>query len=154
MSTSRTCETLTRPAITASIAGMIWTASVAVIVFDTPIRTVALSALDGLLLHMRGRRLSVRPFATATGYGPPRARELGEEELRALAGGMAALAPGRLPANLYDPAYLDLTVEVLGHRLSVQARRFAGLAATTHGTLQRDFEKLLEQLRALAAGGV
>jgi hypothetical protein len=103
----------------------------------------------GFLLEMRGRELSWRAFDSAEGYGAPRAAELTDDALRALAGRMAELAPGRLPVNLYAPAYLDLTLEVLGHRVSVQARRFAGMTAATHGAVQRDFDHLLEGLRAL-----
>ncbi len=41
-----------RSALELSIAGMAWTVSVAVIVFDTPLNTVVLSALDGLLVTL------------------------------------------------------------------------------------------------------
>ena len=111
------------------------------------------TAGTGVLLRLRGRELSVRRFATGSGYGPPREVELGEEDLRALAGRLAALSPARLPANLHAPGYLDLTLEVLGHRIAVQARRFAGMTAATHGDLQRDFDRLLESVRALGARG-
>ena len=107
----------------------------------------------GVLLRLRGRELSVREFATGSGYGPPRELELSEEKLRDLARRMARLSPARLPANLHATSYLDLTLEVLGHRIAVQARQFAGMTGATHGKLQRDFERLLEAVRALAAAG-
>ena len=103
----------------------------------------------GVLLRLRGRRGSARPFDSDTGYGPPRPFELGVEEHRALAGRLAALAPGGLPGNLYASGYLDLTLDVLGHRRAIQARRFAGMTAATHGSLQRDFDRLVEALRRI-----
>ena len=105
----------------------------------------------GVLLELRGRELRGRTFSSATGYGAPRAAKLSREELRALARRLAELAPGRLPVNLFAATYLDLTLEVLDRRVAVQARRFAGMTATSHGDVQRDFDRLIEQLRALAA---
>ena len=104
---------------------------------------------SGFLLRLRGREVVSRDFATGAGYGPERTFELSREELRALAGRLATLAPGRLPVNLFASGYLDLTIEVLGHRVVIQARRFAGMTADSHGTVQRDFDRLLESLRTL-----
>ena len=102
-------------------------------------------------MRLRGCEVSLREFATGSGYGPPRERRLAVAELRALAGRMARLAPGRLPVNLWAPAYVDLTLAVLDHRVAVQARRFAGMTAAGQGAAQRDFDRLLAGLRELAA---
>ena len=103
---------------------------------------------EGLLMELQGRSVGVREFTPGEGYRPPRRTELSQDEFQALAGALVEHRPGALPINLYSPRYVDVVIKVLDHRVSIQARQFAGIDATTHGAAQRDFDALLEVLRS------
>lgn len=109
---------------------------------------------SGFLLRVDGRTATSRRFEAGSGLGDPTPLELTPAEVAELAAELADADPGDLPINLYAPLYTDLTVEVLNHRASVQARRFAGMSADTHGESQQRFDRitrLLERLQQRAA---
>jgi hypothetical protein len=99
---------------------------------------------ENWLLRIDGRQGSSRE-------GPARTveRELDADELSALARVLAEADLPRLPTNLYADQYTDVVVKVLNRRVQVNARRFAGMTADTHGSKQKRFDDLLAQLRAL-----
>jgi hypothetical protein len=105
--------------------------------------------LEGFLLRVAGRRVETRTHGKAAGYSNPATLELEAEDLAGLARALAEADPDALPVNLYAPHYTDLAIEVLGHEVTVQARRFAGLEPTTHGEKQAAFDRAFERLRQL-----
>ena len=76
-------------------------------------------------------------------------RELDPEEFTALVRDLARADLPGLPPNLYQDQYTDVVVKVLNRRAQINARRFAGMTAETHGSKQERFDTVLEQLRAL-----
>jgi hypothetical protein len=103
----------------------------------------------GLVLEVnRARATSRRPGADG---GQERAVSvaLPPAELASLAGSLAQADPASFPTNLWAGDYTDLTVAVLGHGRTVQARRFTGMSAATHGARQRAFDDVCERLLAL-----
>jgi hypothetical protein len=66
-----------------------------------------------------------------------------------LAGDLAAAAPDDLPANLWARDYTDLTLRVLDHRRSLQARQFAGMTPTSKGEAQSRFDRIVAALENL-----
>ena len=112
----------------------------------------------GFLLRLEGRRVTTRRHDPRSGYGQEIALDLDASVVRNLALVLADLDPAGMPVNLWAPVYTEVAIEVLNHRKSVQARRFAGLEPTTHGDLQKDFDAVVQTLRRLqdqvAAEGV
>lgn len=102
----------------------------------------------GWLLALEGGLITTRGFQATAGYGEPRQRRLSGEEVAALARLLIDNAEG-LPINLYADQYTDLSVEVLNHKASIQARRFAGMTPQTHGARQQSFDRVIEVLAAL-----
>jgi hypothetical protein len=102
----------------------------------------------GWLLALEGGVVTGRGFQATAGYGEPRQRRLSEDEVAALARLLIDNAEG-LPFNLYADQYTDLTIEVLNHKASIQARRFAGMTPETHGPRQQSFDRVIEVLTAL-----
>lgn len=104
----------------------------------------------GWLLRLRGREAVARPFAAATGYGPPRRLILTDDEFAQLAASLRETDPSTLPANVYAPMYTDFRVDILGRARDLQARPYSGVSPTTHGGGQVAFDGLIERLRSLA----
>ncbi len=111
----------------------------------------------GFLLHVAG------PLATSRGYDAagrlldPVTLRLSRDEVASLARDLAKLGLAELPLNLFAPDYNDLSVEVLNHKKSVQARRFAGMTPTTLAENQAEFAQIYDalyelHLRVLSAG--
>jgi hypothetical protein len=104
---------------------------------------------DGFLLRIEGRAVSARRFTGAAGYDPARSLELTQAELMGLARVLVEKGVDASPLNLHATDYTDFQVAVLDRKKSVQARRFAGLTAQTHGERQRRFDEVLAALTAL-----
>jgi hypothetical protein len=103
----------------------------------------------GFLLRVSGSEASTRTYDQAAGYREPVVLGLSSEELRSLASALAARDPEAWPVNLYAPDYTDLSLELLNHQKSIQARQFAGMEPTTHGQHQKAFEEVFELLYQL-----
>ena len=104
---------------------------------------------DGFLFRLAGPRVTTRAFEPGQGYGDTLAIELGSAEVEDLAQSLADASPGELPANLWADDYTDLSIQVLNHRKSVQARQFARLSPSTHGQRQVNFDSVYGMLRDL-----
>jgi hypothetical protein len=104
---------------------------------------------ENWLLRVNGRHASVRGSSKDPARDAPLVLELRADDLGRLARQLVAAAASDLPGNLYADQYTDLTVTVLNRRKHVQARRFAGLTAATHGEKQKSFDRLLGQLEEL-----
>ena len=104
---------------------------------------------ESWLLRVDGRHASVRGSSKHPAHDAPLVLELDADDLGRLARELVAATAGDLPGNLYADQYTDVAVTVLNRRKQVQARRFAGLTAATHGEKQKRFDRLLEQLEAL-----
>ena len=104
----------------------------------------------GFLLRLSGPRVTSRGYNLAAGLlGPPLSLALTPTEVADLARELVSLNPAQLPLNLFGEDYTDLSVEVLDHKQSVQARRFAGMTPTTHGERQFDFALIYDALHRL-----
>ena len=103
----------------------------------------------GFLLRLAGYQAATQPYDPVTGYRDPVLLDMGAKEIGILARELAARDPASWPGNLYAADYTDLTIRVLNHEKTVQARQFAGLAPAAHGHHQKDFEKVLEVLERL-----
>ena len=93
----------------------------------------------------------MRRFRSGAGYDPPVQVALSDQESKGLLSKLAAIEVGVLPVNLFAESYLDLTLEVLDQRVSIQARRFAGMAPDSLGARQLAFERLLTAVREIPA---
>jgi hypothetical protein len=114
-------------------------------------------AATGWLLTIEGGAVTSRSFQGAAGYGEPRTMRLPPDEVALLARLLVGQGVESLPFNLYADQYTDLSIEVLNRKISVQARRFAGMTAETHGEKQQGFDRAVDflealHLRALAEG--
>ncbi len=106
---------------------------------------------DGFLLRVLGSDVSVQTYDAQAGYRDPALMELHPEQIRALAAELAGRDPAAWPGNLYARDYTDLSVRVLNHEKSIQARQFAGMAPGSHAPHQQAFEEvytLLDRLRS------
>jgi hypothetical protein len=103
----------------------------------------------GFLLRVRGRIVTTRQYHRSTGYGPPRTLELAQGDFERFTERMSELDLDDLPVNLFAIDYNDLSVEVLNHRSSVQARQFPGIGQQTHGSIQENFDTLVGILAKL-----
>jgi hypothetical protein len=105
---------------------------------------------DGWILRLHGRTAEVQ-VRSAKGISDPCRLELADKELADLCKLLIDNGVGGLPVNLYATDYTDFSVEILKHRKSLQARRFARLTPQTHGERQKEFDRIfaaLEQLQA------
>ncbi len=122
-----------------------------IIVQRKPEGTAASADDRGWLLRIHGYEATARATARSAGYGEPMVVRLGEKELQSIVTRLAANGVHDLPINLWAEQYTDLLIEILGHRKSIQARRFAGLEPDTHGAAQERFDAVLGALRELSA---
>jgi hypothetical protein len=102
----------------------------------------------GFRLSISASEATSRDWAGADS-GEPRALALGPQEVRALAAELAARDPAAWPVNLWASDYVDLSVRVLNHEKSVQARQFAGLNPAAHSAARRQLEEVLGLLEQL-----
>lgn len=100
----------------------------------------------GFLMRVEGQEVTTHLHHPESGYGQEIALHLDASALRNLALVLAELDPAAMPVNLWAPVYTEVAIEVLDHRQSVQARRFAGLEPTAHGELQESFDALVRTL--------
>ena len=105
---------------------------------------------NGWLLRVEGDEAVVREFRPGRGYAEPRRRALPAEEFRWLVETLRAAEPGSFGSNLFAPRYTDLRISVLDRTKDVQARRYLGVTAETHGKVQEVFDRLVAELEALA----
>lgn len=114
-----------------------------------PDQASALEGNQGFLLRINGNRVTSRSYDPVGGYLDPLNLSLGRSDLDGLARKLAELDPGKLPANLYALDYTDLSIPVLNHRKSIQARQFAGMTPATHGERQKECDALFAVLAQL-----
>ena len=105
---------------------------------------------NGWLLRVEADEAVVREFRPGRGYAEPRRRALPAEEFRRLVETLRAAEPGAFGSNLFAPRYTDLRISVLDRTKDVQARRYLGVTAETHGKVQEAFDRLVADLEALA----
>lgn len=105
---------------------------------------------DGFLLRLSGSR-AISSLASAPAAGPQDSVSLtlAAAEVADLAGELTRLHLAEMPLNLFAQDYTDLSVEVLDHKKSVQARQFAGMTPVTHGDRQNDFDQIVDLLYRL-----
>lgn len=100
----------------------------------------------GFLLRLEGQEATTHLHHPESGYGQKMVLILDVAAVRNLALVVAELDPAAMPVNLWAPVYTEVAIELLDHRNSVQARRFAGLEPTTHGDQQESFDALVRAL--------
>lgn len=88
-------------------------------------------------------------FSSAEGWSEPSRVPLAREDIAALAGRLAEAHPEDLPVNLYSTWYQDLEIRVLNRKVTLQARRFAGLTPETHGEKQERFDAMIEAIEGV-----
>jgi hypothetical protein len=120
-----------------------------VVVHRKPRETGGHSGHSGFLLRVSGYQAATRAYDPAKGYRDPVLLQLAAKEVGSLAGELALRDPASWPINLYADDYTDLTIQVLNHEKSVQARQFAGLAPAAQGQYQTAFEEVIEILERL-----
>lgn len=103
----------------------------------------------GFLLRLSGGLATSHAYDTAGRLQDAVSLKLGAAEVAAVARDLAKLSLAELPLNLFAPDYNDLSVEVLNHNKSVQARRFAGMTPTTDAENQARFERIYDALYRL-----
>lgn len=103
---------------------------------------------ESWLLRLAGSEATVAA-ALAGAADEERRLRLASGELARLTRLLADLGVGSLPGNLYAESYTDLALKVLGDRQRIQARRFAGMTADTHGAAQERFDRILGELQQL-----
>lgn len=106
-------------------------------------------AEEGLLLRLEAGTATAERQTPDGGPGETWVLELSAAEVSELARRLADEGLAALPGNLFATRYLDLAVEVLERKLTLQARPFAGMARETHGEAQQRFERVVELLRGL-----
>lgn len=104
---------------------------------------------DGFLLRLSGSHVTTRGYDPAASLLDPLSLTLSPAEVADLARELASLNLPELPINLFAQDYTDLTVDVLNHKKSVQARQFGNMTSTTHGERQLDFERIYNALHQL-----
>ena len=112
----------------------------------------------GFLLRVSGGLVTSRGYDAAGRLLDSVNLMLDPTDVEALARELAEAGLAELPLNLFAPDYRDLSVGVLDHEASVQARRFAGMTPTTHAEHQAGFERIYDALyrlhvRVLSEGG-
>ena len=108
---------------------------------------------SGFLLRLRNLQLTRRELATVGENAPATTSGLAADRVRRLAARLAALQPDELPHNLYAPHYTDVAIEILQHRVALQARRFDRLTPTSLGAQQARFDDLYASLVELRDAG-
>ena len=105
------------------------------------------------LFAISGREATVRERNPDAGdYTRQQAIELEPDEIRTLARELGRARPGRLAGEPPRHRLHRLSISVLNRRQSVQARRFAGMAPTAHGEIQRTFAAAVELIAAVERG--
>ena len=104
----------------------------------------------GWLLHIRGREAIARAVDPKSGYGNAHRIVLTEDDLRSIVTLLRESDFATLPNTLYAPMYTDFRVDVLDRSRDLQARRYGGVSAKTHGARQEAFDRAFEKARALA----
>ena len=121
-----------------------------IVVHRKPDGTNAAGA-SGFLMQVSGVRVTTQPYDARTGYGDEIIRDLDVAEIQSLAREIAARDPAKWPVNLYARDYTDLSLRVLNHRKSIQARQFPNVGPGTYGKHQAGFDALLTALQRLNA---
>ena len=103
----------------------------------------------GIILRLEGLKAEARVRDSEDGYSEASRLELSEGEVSQLAWRLAERDPTRFPRNLWAPGYRDLTIRVLNQKTSLVARPYGGVGPETHGTLQDDFDAVVELLESL-----
>jgi hypothetical protein len=98
----------------------------------------------GYVFRIDGRDAEIDPDG-----GQKTVWRLDEDAIRKAARALADAAFPSLPMNIAAADYADVSVAVLGHEHSVQARQFAGRTAADPA-IQERFERAVATLRALA----
>ena len=95
--------------------------------------------------------MTTQPYDPRKGYGEEIVRDLDLPAIQSLAREIAALDPADWPVNLYAPDYTDVSLRVLNHRKSIQARQFPNMRPATHGKHQTSFNAFVTTLERLNA---
>ena len=104
---------------------------------------------EGWLLRLEAGLATAERQSPEEGPGDARVLELSAAEVSEVAQHLAEEGFATLPANLFAPRYLDLSVAVLDRRFTLQARPFAGMTRETHGAAQQRFDRVVESLHRL-----
>ena len=104
---------------------------------------------QGFILRVFGGIATSRSYDVGGRLQDPVSLTLSSAEVAALARELAEPSFEKLPINLFAPDYKDLSIEVLNHKKSVQARRFDGMTPTTHAEGQAGFELVYDFLYKL-----
>jgi len=104
---------------------------------------------QGWILRLEHGAARLTFSSRATGWSEPHQTPLTREEFAALAARLAELHPEDLPVNLYSTWYQDLEIRVLNRKVTLQARRFAGLEPQTHGEKQDRFDAMIAEIDAV-----
>jgi hypothetical protein len=107
------------------------------------------STEGGWILRLEHGAARLTLSSPDTGWSEPRQVALAPEEIDSLAGRLAEAHPEDLPVNLYSAWYQDLEIRVLNRKVTLQARRFAGLTPETHGEKQERFDAMIEAIEAV-----
>lgn len=105
----------------------------------------------GSILRVRGRELSVQPYAPGREIGEPVGRELDPAEWSDLLEALVGADFSVLPVNLWSERQLELEVRMLDHGHTVYARPFARLSRERPVAAQGRFDRLADAVRALSA---
>ena len=112
---------------------------------------------ENWMLRINGRRAVDRDLTKR----PSVERELSltDQELKTLVTLLRDARVGTLPQSLWATRYTTLRVQVLNQMRNIQARRFGGMTAETHGASQKAFDRAFEwcektHARVLAKGRV
>lgn len=106
------------------------------------------SSEGGWLLRLEHGEAQIS-FSSPDGWSEPRRVPVAREAIAALAASLAEGRPEELPLNLYSLWYQDLEIRVLNRKVTLQARRFAGLTSATHGERQERFDAMIEAIEAV-----
>ncbi len=107
------------------------------------------SAEQGWIFRLEHGEARLTLSSSGSGWSEPRVVPLAREEIAALAARLAEMHPEDLPVNLYSTWYQDLEIRVLNRKVTLQARRFAGLEPETHGEKQERFDAMIEAIEAV-----
>lgn len=102
----------------------------------------------GWLLKVQARRVSWVPLPLDPDT-PELQIEAGPDEIQRLAEQLWSAGIEKLPGNLYAEGYTDLSLAILDHRKTIQARPFARMDRNAHGVEQGRFDQILRVLYEL-----
>jgi len=105
---------------------------------------------QGWLLTVQDGEVDARAHTLESGFGPEVRRPLTPELARQIAGWLREADISSLPQNVYDTGYTDLSVAVLGHEKSLQAREFAGRDPAAEVARRERFRALRVRFQDLA----